>query len=134
MSDWREMKTLLFSLNQTEAKYRQIYKQIRKRIENGHLVEHSQLPSIRQLASLLEVSRNTTLQAYEQLVAEGYIRSESKKGYYVQKFDPIYVKQEIVRKVKNEPMKEIDTIDFRTGIVEQAAFPLKNGVNARIKY
>ncbi|WLV24929.1 PLP-dependent aminotransferase family protein [Aciduricibacillus chroicocephali] len=124
MSDWREMKTLLFSLTETEAKHRQIYEQIRNRIENGQLVEDSQLPSIRQLADLLEVSRNTTLQAYEQLAAEGYIRSEPKRGYYVQKFIPIYLKQEAHKQTVQELAEEKYSIDFRTGIIDQTAFPL----------
>ena len=41
-------------------------------IEQGTLPVNEQLPSIRQLTEDLYVSRNTTLTAYEQLVAEGY--------------------------------------------------------------
>ena len=39
--------------------YTQIYKYIRKEIENGHLACLDRLPSTRMLASYLQVSRNT---------------------------------------------------------------------------
>lgn len=118
------MNTLLFNLNETEAKHRQIYQRIRERIENGHLAEDSRLPSIRQLAETLNVSRNTTLQAYEQLAAEGYIKSEPKKGYFVQAFEPLYVEQNLHVSLPNRRESEEHLIDFRPGIVDQTAFPL----------
>ena len=39
------------------------------------------------LASYLQVSKNTIEAAYEQLLAEGYIESISRKGYFVCKFE-----------------------------------------------
>lgn len=39
--------------------------------------------SKRKLAMHLEVSKNTVESAYEQLLAEGYIESVSRKGYFV---------------------------------------------------
>ncbi|WP_249664526.1 GntR family transcriptional regulator, partial [Lysinibacillus sp. D4B1_S16] len=66
-----------------EAKYKQIYQQMRTLIMEGTLKKNDSLPSIRKLAETLQVSRNTTLTAIDQLVAEGYIRGEGKKGYFV---------------------------------------------------
>ncbi|MCG7600235.1 PLP-dependent aminotransferase family protein [Halomonas sp. McH1-25] len=43
----------------------------------------SRLPSIRRLSSDLGVSRNTTIEAYERLVAQGLVRSRPGSGFYV---------------------------------------------------
>lgn len=119
-----EMNTLIFTFNEKEAKHRQIYQRIREEIESGQLAANSHLPSIRKLAEKLNISRNTTLQAYEQLVAEGYIKSEPKKGYYVQELEPLYMDHELYEPLPNSMKKEEFLIDFRTGIVDQSAFPL----------
>lgn len=72
------MKELLFTVkrNHQIPMYQQVYLYIKSQIETGQIREASKLPSVRQLAQLLDVSRNTTQVAYEQLLAEGYIRSE----------------------------------------------------------
>jgi len=53
--------------------YRQIYTHVRQCILDGRLAPGARLPSTRQLAADLRVSRSTAVQAYEQLRAEGYI-------------------------------------------------------------
>lgn len=80
------MEEILFTVkrNHQTPMYRQVYLYIKSQIEIGKIQESTKLPSVRKLAQLLGVSRNTTQIAYEQLLAEGYIRSEYKKGYFVQ--------------------------------------------------
>lgn len=63
--------------------YEQLYRFIREDITRGVLTTGEKLPSKRALAKHLEVSVVTVENAYEQLLAEGYIRSEEKRGYYV---------------------------------------------------
>lgn len=65
--------------------YEQIYRFIREEIKVGALSCNHKLPSTRQLALHLQVSRNTVDMAYSQLVSEGYIESRPKRGYYVLK-------------------------------------------------
>lgn len=119
------MKELLIQLHENCPKYKQIYEAIRSYIEDGVLPLNTKLPSIRQLADLLHVSRNTTLVAYEQLLAEGYIRSEEKRGYFVQPIEPIHLQQPLpasnILHAKNKPL----LVNFRAGTVDQQAFPLK---------
>jgi GntR family transcriptional regulator/MocR family aminotransferase len=43
----------------------------------------TRLPSSRELASLLKISRNTVVLVFEQLVAEGYLDSRPRSGYFV---------------------------------------------------
>ena len=55
--------------------YRQLYQALRDEILSGQLAPCTRLPSTRVLAEELNVSRNTIVNAYDQLVAEGYIES-----------------------------------------------------------
>ena len=63
--------------------YEQIYSFIRDEIINGNIKKGASLPSSRALAEYLQFSRSTILMAYEQLVAEGYIETAPRRGYYV---------------------------------------------------
>lgn len=52
-------------------------------IEEGRLPLGVRMPSSRELASLLEVSRNTVVIAYEQLVDQNFLVSRERSGYFV---------------------------------------------------
>jgi GntR family transcriptional regulator/MocR family aminotransferase len=56
-----------------EPLHRQVYRELRAAILDGRLSAGVRLPSTRSLAGDLAVSRNTVLQAYEQLVVEGFL-------------------------------------------------------------
>ena len=121
------MEDFIFLFTDEEAKYKQIYQQIKWLIEQGRLTTNDSLPSIRRLAETLHVSRNTTLIAYEQLVAEGYIRGEGRKGYFVNEFEKVFLQEEewpsLTQEIKTNSGDVI--IDFRAGAVDQQHFPLK---------
>lgn len=76
---------LVFSLDNESGKplYQQIYEYIKEEIMQGRLSYREKLPSARELAASLLVSRNPVDTAYEQLVAEGYVYAVPQKGYYV---------------------------------------------------
>ena len=54
----------------------QLEREIRTAIRSGRLAAGSALPSTRALADQLELSRGVVVEAYEQLVAEGYLTSQ----------------------------------------------------------
>ena len=64
--------------------YEALYRCIREDILSGRLRSGEKLPSKRALAENLEVSKITVEGAYNQLLAEGYIRSREKIGYFVE--------------------------------------------------
>ena len=64
--------------------YEALYRCIRKDILSGSLQPGEKLPSKRALAQNLEVSKITVEAAYNQLLAEGYICSREKVGYFVE--------------------------------------------------
>lgn len=80
------MRELLFHIDPTSSvpRYVQVYRHLKSTIMQERILPDTKLPSIRNLAASLNLSRNTTQLAYEQLLAEGFIRSENKKGYYVE--------------------------------------------------
>ncbi len=66
-----------------EPLYRQIYRSLRARILSGALHGGERVPSSRDLADQLRVSRTVVLLAYEQLQAEGFLVGRSGSGTYV---------------------------------------------------
>ena len=67
--------------------YEALYRCIREDILSGTLTAGEKLPSKRALAVNLEVSKITVEAAYNQLLSEGYIRSQEKVGYFVEKME-----------------------------------------------
>ncbi len=64
--------------------YEALYRCIRRDILDGTLRPGTKLPSKRALAENLEISKITVETAYNQLLSEGYIRSQEKIGYFVE--------------------------------------------------
>lgn len=63
--------------------YRQIYEALRRAILTDRLQPGTRLPSTREMAQGLMVSRNTVMNAYDQLLAEGYLEGHVGSGTYV---------------------------------------------------
>lgn len=63
--------------------YQQVYECLAQAILTGQLEPGLRLPSTRELASTLGVSRNTIVTAFDQLLAEGYLVAEVGSGTYV---------------------------------------------------
>src|SRR5690242_9448795 len=61
----------------------QVYDSIRAAILAGQLAANTRLPASRALARELGVSRNTVMEAYAQLLSEGYIEGKIGSGTYV---------------------------------------------------
>lgn len=62
--------------------YEKIYESIKKEIIDGKILKGEKLPSTRLFAKNLMVSRSTVEIAYDQLLAEGYIKSEPCRGFF----------------------------------------------------
>jgi GntR family transcriptional regulator / MocR family aminotransferase len=68
--------------------YQQLYTHLRLSILTGKLKGGTKLPSTRRLAEELGVSRNTVVNAYEQLLAEGYLETASGSGTFIARVLP----------------------------------------------
>ena len=63
--------------------HRQIYEQWRAGILGGRFAPGDRMPSTRELAAALRVSRATVATAYDQLMAEGYLDTQHGSGTFV---------------------------------------------------
>jgi GntR family transcriptional regulator / MocR family aminotransferase len=72
----------------SKPKYVQLYDWFRSAIISGRLRPGQKVPSSRQLAAELKVSRITVLSAFQQLHAEGYLKGSVGSGTYVAKSIP----------------------------------------------
>lgn len=110
-----------------EPLYSQLYHWIKKEIEEGRLLPGMKMPSIRQLTTHLQVSRNTVEAAYQQLQSEGYLESVPKSGIWVAEIEKpslhrIVAEHRIMLECK--PSSEV-IVDFEYGTVDFDKFPLK---------
>ncbi|MGY3185764.1 MocR-like pyridoxine biosynthesis transcription factor PdxR [Lysinibacillus sp. TE18511] len=104
---------------------RQVYQQIREKILNGHLQAGERLASTRELSFELKVSRNVILEAYDQLLAEGFLIARSGSGTFVA--EGAFLTQHeapFLFEVDEKKMKN-HIINFRSGIPALDLFPRK---------
>lgn len=72
-----------FTMRNGKPLYEYLYDCLKRDILNGRLPAKTRLPSKRELAKDNGISVKTVMNAYEQLVVEGYLISREKKGYFV---------------------------------------------------
>lgn len=80
------MRTYSFADIGSDSLYEHLYKSIKTDILQGGLHAGEKLPSKRSFAKNLGISVITVENAYEKLIAEGYIYSIPKRGFYVTDF------------------------------------------------
>ena len=103
----------------SDSLYEHLYKSIKNDIINGKLRAGDKLPSKRSFAKNLNISTITVENAYAQLMAEGYIYSIPKKGYFISEVKSFKEakareKRETVLPVPEEPHYFADFISNRT--------------------
>lgn len=122
---------LMFFLDSesTTPLFKQLYDQIREQILLGKLSADKKLPSVRDLASHLLISRNTVDAAYQELLAEGYIYSRSRSGYFVSPLDQIAAPKSLENTSRIPgPPAEVATryrYDFHPARLDTASFPVR---------
>ena len=89
--------------NDKKPLYEQLYAAIKDEIVSGRFPKDTVLSSLRVMEKELHVSRNTVDRAYQQLLAEGYIRSVPGAGYFVEDIENDYFR---VEKVPNRNLDE----------------------------
>jgi len=111
-----------------------VYRALREAILDGRLRGGERMPSSRTLADQLRVARNTVLDAYDLLVAEGYAEGRAGSGTYVSKVLPT---TPAVRHARPGVLRPVDAwrdarptiprgtapFDFRIGYPDPALFP-----------
>ncbi|WP_426094100.1 GntR family transcriptional regulator [Flavobacterium sp. DSR2-3-3] len=88
------MKIISIQNNLGVPKYRQIISSIEKAIEEVNLKKGDKLPSVNKVCLEFSLSRDTVLQAYEELKKRGIIYAIPGKGYYIKSIE-VTIKQKI---------------------------------------
>ena len=128
------MITYVFDKKKAVPLYMQLYRFIKDDIEQGKLPSGTRLPSKRNFAENLGVSTITVENAYEKLVSEGYIRSVSRSGFFVEDIElPVSsdygegscAKAKGEKKAPGLPVQEVDDIkyDFTSNMTIKALHP-----------
>lgn len=111
--------------------FRQVFDALQGAVLTGQLHAGSKLPSTRELAEQLNVSRNVILEAYELLLAEGYITGRSGSGTFVAEGACLagYTSAAPDGEPPAAPAalksSELAGISFRTGLPALDLFPMK---------
>lgn len=118
------MDMLMFQLQKQSPipLYKQLYREIKKAIIDGTIHVDTKLPSKRKLADFLQISQTTVELAYSQLVAEGFIESRPRKGFYAQPVEELAY----LDVPHDEPViKEATSyrVDFNSGSIDTRSFP-----------
>ena len=106
--------------------YEKIYGHIRDEIAVGRIPVGERLPSTRLLAEHLGVSRSTAETAYDQLIAEGYLRAEPRRGVFVCDISGLYQLRQPVNESAGAEEWETENVwelDFSPYAVDTKHFP-----------
>lgn len=115
---------LTYSLDKNKGHLsKELYKALKRDIEEGNLKRGEKLPSKRAFARNCSVSTITVQNAYDQLVSEGYITAYEKKGYFVS--DGVGKKRAAVSFVvkEEEEKAKMDLPDLSNNRVREDNFP-----------
>ncbi len=104
--------------------YEQLYAQLKQAIITQQIPTETKLPSKRELGDFLNISQTTIELAYGQLLAEGYIISKPRIGYFVEAIDELpYVEKELPSPISDEQEKPTNHFDFSAGKIDEEHFP-----------
>ena len=104
-------------------KYYALYLALRGDVLAGNIKSGEKLPSKRSLAEHLGVSVITVQTAYEQLLAEGYVVSRERRGYFAAEVSPQSEVSYTPQKPLNEPRVERWALDLCSGRAPVKLFP-----------
>lgn len=120
------------------AIYLQIAQQIIDEIQRGRLAPSTAMPGTRDLAEKLKVNRKTVVLAYDELIAQGWLTTESRRGTFVSASLPNFTSPASASKAvaRPEPSAEqsaqtlsryqaptAHTIDFNDGTPDTRLIP-----------
>ena len=108
----------------TSSLYEFLYQSIREDIARGRIPCGTKLPSKRNLAQHLDIGVATVTAAYDQLITEGFVRTEQRRGYFAEDVSEFRCKPVTpqVKDLNGEGEKSIDSeIDTRNAAAEGVA-------------
>ncbi|HIT04114.1 MAG TPA: PLP-dependent aminotransferase family protein, partial [Candidatus Caccocola faecipullorum] len=120
MTDWSGAMVADFielDKNSKTPVWEQIYRALADAAESGALAAGARLPSVRELAAALSVSRSPVENAYARLIVEGRAESVPKSGCFVARGEPAAGNLRALREAEEKPPR----FDFRSGSIDAEA-------------
>ncbi|MFD1737538.1 PLP-dependent aminotransferase family protein [Bacillus salitolerans] len=113
--------------------YQQLYESLKKAIYEGTLTPGTKLPSVRQMARAHNISKMTVESGYQQLLAEGYIESRARSGFYVVEIDNLeelnsdrqFLEYKYTNAAHLHPQDSI-LYNFHGSEIDISTFPIRN--------
>jgi len=120
------------------AVYLQIAQQIIDEIQRGRLAPSTAMPGTRDLSEKLKVNRKTVVLAYDELIAQGWLTTQSRRGTFVSADLPNFTALESASQVNDKlasssedttgaqtlyQTSSASTIDFNDGIPDTRLIP-----------
>ena len=123
--------------------YLQIAQQISDEIQRGRLAPSTAMPGTRELALKLNVNRKTVILAYEELIAQGWLTTENRRGTFVSaKLPHFSISKNVITELKQQQLKSLEPayekyfssnekhdlnqiIDFNDGIPDSRLIPFE---------
>ena len=102
--------TALISRGSGESLVEQIVRSITSRIDDKLLRTAARMPSIRQFAEQNKVSRFTVVEAYDRLVANGYLESRRGSGFYVRERAQMMAASRSRQDTDVRPAQQLDVV------------------------
>jgi GntR family transcriptional regulator/MocR family aminotransferase len=121
-------RNLILNRDDDRSMQAQLSGQLKRMIQAGELQAGEQLPSTRELAHELAISRNTVVAAYEMLQGEGYVEAMLRRGFTVNKaaqaFRAMPLRARERREPKRPPSMPVMPVPFRPTQPDVNLFPL----------
>ena len=106
--------------------YQQLYEGLVEQLRTGGIPAGSRLPGKRALAQQLGVAVNTVDTAYQMLVAEGYLESRPRSGFFaLEVADTVSAAPQAPEPIPPLPESPAWRFDLSTGGVDTALFPFR---------
>ena len=107
-------------MNQTKnIGFSYIIEMVAERILDGEYTEGQRIPSVREMAVLMQVAPNTVVHAYERLGAQGLIHTQRGIGFFVSPGALELVRQQRRRLFHEETIPRLKRIVAQLGITDE---------------
>ncbi|WP_334189116.1 aminotransferase-like domain-containing protein [Noviherbaspirillum sp.] len=100
----------VLSRNAGESLVDQIVRAVQSRIDDKLLRTGARMPSIRLFADTHRVSRFTVVEAYDRLVAQGFLESRRGSGFYVRERSPMIAAGAAASRTRETPPPQLDVV------------------------
>lgn len=131
---------LVLKSTSKQAIYLQIAQQIIDEIQKGRLAPATAMPGTREFAEHLSVNRKTVVLAYDELIAQGWLTTQNRRGTFVSSNLPSFATYQPAQKLANadvistkialtdfqslpDTTKEQTLVDFNDGIPDTRLIP-----------